>query len=116
MNVKNISVWHLLRRYKLYTDEINNICFHLGVQTYDAYHLAWRIAGVNDLKEKELAQLIYQLILKCDVDNPDYDPKLDEEMTRIGCRTREFRNKKTHYDLDTENVAYFEFENQTKRL
>ena len=41
----------------------------------------------GNLPENQLADVILRLINKCDANNPEYDPKLDEEMVRIGLST-----------------------------
>ena len=50
------------------------------------------------------------MIQKCNVDNPDYDSKLDEEITRIGLKTDAFAgHNKNKWDNGSFEDDYFGF-------
>ena len=84
--IGKLSVENLLKKYNLYTKDIDIINYHLNVMWCEAEHLVFKITGLTDLTEDELAIILYNLILKCDASNKNYDSKIDEEMTRIGNR------------------------------
>ena len=83
---EELSVGNLLRKHNLYTKDVDIINYHLNVMWCGAEYLAFKVTGLTDLTEDELATVLYNLILKCDASNKQYDPKIDEEMTRIGNR------------------------------
>ena len=83
---EELSVGDLLRKHHLYTKDVDIINYHLNVMWCEAKYLVFKVTGLTDLTEDELATVVYSLILKCDANNKDYDSKIDEEMTRIGNR------------------------------
>lgn len=91
-----MTVEKLLKKYKLYTKSIIEINRILNVMWCDADYLAFKVAGATGLTEKQLAELIYKLILKSDVTNPEYDAKINEEMIRVGFRTNIFPGGQNH--------------------
>lgn len=93
---KEKTVKELLKRYKLYTDQIKNINYHLNIMWCEARILLHRVTGQMISNEEDLAKILYNLILKCDANNPNYDAKLDEEMTRRGNSTDKFYGGKNH--------------------
>lgn len=96
MKYKKLIIENLLKKYGLYSEEIKNIDFHMNILKSDAKELVARLSRDGlvsleiELTEEELAKLILELMLKCDVNNPNYNTKLDEEMTRIGMKTDHF--------------------------
>lgn len=93
---KEITVKDLLKKYKLYTTQIININYHLNVMWCEAQYLVFKVVGLTGLTEEELAKVLYELILKCDSNNPNYDVKIDEEMTRRGNSTDVFYGGRNH--------------------
>jgi len=85
-----MTVRELLTKYKMLDDNIKRISFHLGVLNSDPNELVFRILKEKEMKEPELAVAVFTLILRCDVNNPEYDAKLDEEMVRFCLKTDKF--------------------------
>lgn len=85
-----MTVRELLTKYKMLDDNIKRISFHLGVLNSDPNELVFRILKEKEMKEPELAVAVFTLILRCDVNNPEYDAKLDEEMVRFCLKTDRF--------------------------
>ena len=85
-----MTVRELLTKYKMLDDNIKRISFHLGVLSSDPKELVFRILKEKEMKEPELAVAVFTLILRCDVNNPEYDAKLDEEMVRFCLKTDKF--------------------------
>lgn len=96
MEKNKIKVIDLLKKYNLYTKKILDINFHLNILNTEANLLVLRIKGIKDLEEKDLAVIILDMILKCDQTNPEYDQKLDLEMTRFGLKTDKFYGRHHH--------------------
>lgn len=95
MEKKN-TVRELFRKYNKFSKEIDTINFHLNVLNCNVDDLLARLRKDNvidvpkDIDEEKLSELIVRIIQRCNMDNPDYDSKLDEEMTRIGLKTDAF--------------------------
>ncbi len=87
-------VENLLKKYKLLDNNIKRIDYHMSTLRSDANALVRRVLDLNDLEEPELATTIYTLILRCDYNNPAYNAKLDEEMTRFGMETDKYDNNR----------------------
>ena len=90
------TVRELFKKYKLFNKEISKMNFHLNVLCCNSEKLLKQLSdsGViiisEEMEEKDVAVFLETLIEKCDMDNPNYDSVLDEEMTRIGMRTDRF--------------------------
>ena len=102
MDTKNLIIKNLLKKYGLYSGKISEINYHLNILDYNAEQLVMRLArnGLivlpQNLSEEVLVKIVLDLILKCDINNPDYDPKIDEEMIRIGMKTDQFYGGHNH--------------------
>jgi len=97
MSNKQLLIRDLLKKYDMYGKKVINTDYHLNILNHNVNSVLSRLARENlveidpGLSEEELAGLVLDLINKCDVQNQDYDSKLDEEMTRIGIATDKFR-------------------------
>ena len=92
--LKVMPIIKLLEKYNLYTKQILEINYHMSILDKDANYVVMKVLGLSNLPEKELAELVYGLILKCDAKNNEYDSRIDEEMIRIGLSTNLFYGKK----------------------
>lgn len=104
-NDKKLSVKELLQKYKLDDKDIYRINYHMSILSYDAKLLIFKILGINDMEEQEMANKIYEMILKCDATNPEYEQKLDEEMTRLGMKANQYYGGHSH---SVRNYGLFE--------
>ena len=100
-----MKVGNLLKKYNLYDERIKNINYHLDIFTLDAEYLVFKVLGIKNLTEKELANILLELINKCDMKNPYYDAKIDEEMTRIGIGTDKFYGGHNHNIWNNNNFS-----------
>ena len=91
-----MTVRELLTKYKMLDDNIKRISFHLGVLSSDPKELVFRILKERDMKDAELAVAVFTLILRCDINNPEYDAKLDEEMIRFCMKTDKIPSSNKH--------------------
>lgn len=108
-----ISIYNLLKKYNLFDRKIANINYYVNIAGRDAVTVIFLLAklgftdvDVEQITEKDLANLIYNLILKCDGSNPEYNKDLYVEMTRLGFRTNQFdyRNKENDLYCDDEFI------------
>ena len=96
MSNKGNKVKDILKAYGLYNDELARINYHLNIFGCDLKTLITKLSknGImvtsKNITEEEMAYIIEDLIRKCDMNNPEYDSKIDEEMTRIGHKTDQF--------------------------
>lgn len=95
------KVRDVLRKNNLYTKQIENIIYHLNISNCSAEELLYSITQKVGLSSEEIARELYDLIMKCDSNNKDYDYKLDEEMTRFGTRTSVFYGGHCHNKWQT---------------
>lgn len=96
-----ITVKDLLKKHKLYTKEIREISYHLNIMWCDANDLVYSVLGLSNLEEKELVIIIYNLILKCNMESPNYDRETDEQLIRIGnSMNTPFLGKISERDID----------------
>ncbi len=90
MGKRKIKIRTLLEKNGLYYEGLKVVDYHMNILSKDTATLLARLVkeGLieipNDITQKQLAELMLGLIQKCDANNPNYDSKIDEEMTRIG--------------------------------
>jgi len=85
-----MKIGDLLRKYGLLSKEIVDINYHMNALHCDVKHLKSIVPELFDKNGEELALCIKEIFDKCDSSNPEYDAKLDEEMTRMGLKTDVF--------------------------
>lgn len=93
---KKINVEQLLKKYNLFIPEIIKIGYHISIMRNEAETLVSKVSGLKDLSESDLAHTLYQLILKCDSENPNFDAKVYEEMARQGYDADKFPGGYNH--------------------
>ena len=84
------SVSSALSKFGLLTDDIRTINIHLGILDCGIETLALRLRKNGfmtfdeNTDEKQMAETIAGLIMKCDSENPEFNRNLDDEMVRTG--------------------------------
>lgn len=113
---KKKTVMNLFQKYNKFSKEIGILNFHLNILNCNVDDLLAKLRKDNivdipkDISEEELSELIVRVIQKCNVDNPDYDSKLDEEITRIGLKTDVFAgHNKNKWNNGSFEDDYFGF-------
>ncbi len=104
MTKKIQDVETLLKKYGKWTPEMKMLNYHINIMKYDPKALLDILSrdkvieiDPNNISEEQLAEVILRLIKKCNAVNPEYDSKLDEEMTRIGMNTIGSRYRNIRY-------------------
>ena len=111
---KKENVKQLFDKYGLYQEEIGRINYHFNVLSCNVDELLTKLVkddfinDTSDLPEEVVANVLLQIIKRCDQRNPEYSPKLDEEMTRIGLKTDRFYS--SLYDYNP--LFYYDEENK----
>lgn len=104
MTKKIQDVETLLKKYGKWTPEMKMVNYHMGINKYDPKALLDILSrdkvieiDPNNISEEQLAEVILRLIKKCNASNPEYDSKINEEMTRIGMNTMGSRYRNMRY-------------------
>ena len=105
-----ITVKNLLKKYDFLDKEVVVLNNQLGILGHEANYLLLKLSrsGVitlpsnfSEISELEVATLILELIKRCDVNNPNYNKTIAEEMIRIGFETSKFYGGHNHNKWNT---------------
>ena len=92
----------LLRDKKLLTEDIKMVNYHMNLLKCTIEDLSMKVPELKGKNEDEIAAYVVNAFSKCDERNPEYDFKLDQEMTRIGLKTDDFYSDEWCPKLDRE--------------
>lgn len=89
-----MTVKDLLKKKDLITKEIINIDYHMEFLKCDIKELKEKMPELREKTDEDLAYYIVDMYHKANASSENYDPELDEEMTRIGLKTNDFHDGK----------------------
>ena len=96
-----MNIRELLKKNRLLTKKIINVDYHMDLLNYDVENFKYKIPQLREMTEAEVVNYIIDVYSKCDLNNPEYDSKIDEEMTRIALRTNVFYGGHNHNKWET---------------
>ncbi len=106
-----MKIRELLKKQKLLTKKILLVNYHMNLLNCDVLELTNKIPALKDKSQEELSNFIVNIFNRCDQDSPNYDSKLDLEMTRFGMKTDMFigGHCKNIWSYDTFSDDYYGF-------
>ena len=96
-----MNIRELLKKNRLLTKKIINVDYHMDLLNYDVENFKYKIPQLRGMTEAEVVNYSIDVYSKCDLNNPEYDSKIDEETTRIALRTNVFYGGHNHNKWET---------------